>query len=118
MSTPRELRDRFTNDGIPVDRQQEIPKEQSSVICGLIGMVAEDMGEIIISDIEGMIDKEYRAALEGYVLCLSRILDHNVAWKHICNAFKNKNEKVPGKYFAQFGKKEEEPTPPKRLSVS
>lgn len=95
MSGPKELRERFSK-----------PKDTSlhPTVADLIGIVSSDMREIVITDIEGMIDKNYRTALEGYILCLSRIIKHDLAWEYITKAFANKNEKVPSKYSSLFGK--------------
>jgi len=100
MSTPRELRERFKKE------KYTIP-ESGTQISEILGITAEDMHEIIVADIIGMIEKGYRTALEGYVLCLSRIIDHKKAWKSIVEAFHQKNEKVPSKYYSQFGQTEE-----------
>lgn len=101
MSTSRELRERFQK---PAQNKDTIPETQVSEI---LGIAATDMHEIIVADIAAMIDKGYRSALEGYVLCLSRIIDHKKSWKSIVEGFHQKNEKVPSKYYSQFGQTEE-----------
>lgn len=74
------------------------------IVAQALSIAAHDIEEIVISDIEAMIDKGYRPALEGYVLCLSRILDHDKTWNYITAAFQQKSEKIPSKYYKQFGK--------------
>lgn len=106
MSNPRELRERFQ----PRSTQEKnTSSEVGTQISDILGVAANDMHEIIVGDITGMIDKGYRSALEGYVLCLSRIIDHKKVWKSIVEAFHQKNEKVPSKYYSQFGQTEEKP---------
>jgi hypothetical protein len=101
MSIPRELRERF--------------KPEARVdVSELLGLTAQDMRELIIDDIAQMIEKGYRVALEGYVLCLSRIINHETAWEYIVEAFRSKNEKVPNKYYAQFGRKPDDLPPPQK----
>ncbi len=97
MSTPKELRERFA-------RPEDI---QSPLLSEVIGIISDDMREIIIADIEAMIDKKLRTAMEGYIFCLSRIMRHDLAWEYITAAFSSKNEKVPTKYYTQFGQTEE-----------
>lgn len=113
MSNPRELRERFKRqpDG---NKPSGCPESRSNVseILGLTA--AQDMKDAITGDIEAMIEKGYRSALEGYVLCLSRIISHDTAWEYILEAFRNKNEHVPGKYYKQFGKNPKDIIPPKK----
>ncbi len=64
--------------------------------------MVRQLDETIYVDIQDLIDKNKREALDGYVYCLSRIVSKSVAWKQIQKAFQDKKEKVPGKYFSLF----------------
>ncbi len=72
-------------------------------ISELLGITAKNMGDTIIDDLATMIKKGFREALEGYVLCLSRIIKHSIAWKCIGEAFGKTGEKIPQKYYELFG---------------
>lgn len=95
MSTSKELRERFS--------QPENTTNVSSIVNSALGIANEDLEEVIVGDISAMIEKGYRTALEGYIFCLSRILDHTKCWNYIGRAFSEQNEKVPEKYHNQFG---------------
>jgi len=101
MSTPRELRERFKQGA---GDKPPAPKIRANISEILKLTAAQDMRDSITADIGAMIEKGYRSALEGYVLCLSRIISHDTAWSYILEAFRSKNENVPGKYYKQFGK--------------
>ncbi len=94
VSISRELRERFTK-----------PKESdlSPLVTEALGIANEDLEAVIVGDIAAMIEKGYRPALEGYIFCLSRILDHAKGWGYINQAFNDRNEKVPERYHRQFG---------------
>lgn len=115
MSTPRELRERFQKE--PDDKSSGSPSGIQVNVSEILGITAQDMKDTIIADIEAMIEKNYRPALEGYILCLSRIINHSTAWECIVEAFHSKNENVPGKYYNQFGKKPGDAPPKKGVSV-
>lgn len=95
MSIGRDLEKQF---------QETRSKDTTSVaIAELIGITAKNMGDTIIDDISTMIQKGFREALEGYILCLSRIIKHSIAWKCIGEAFGKTGEKIPQKYYELFG---------------
>lgn len=71
-------------------------------VAHLVGIVAKQLDETIYVDVQDMIDKNRREALDGYVYCLSRIVSKSVAWEQIQRAFQDKKEKVPGKYVSLF----------------
>ena len=111
MSVGKELRE-FAQE--PSEKQPSTPTH--AAVSRMLGITAANMQETIIADICGMIDEGYRPPLEGYILCLSRIVSHNVAWRCITEAFSNKKESVPKKYYDLFG--QEQKTPPKsRMTV-
>lgn len=95
MSIGRDLEKQF--------QETHSKEDTASAISGLLGITAENMGNTIIDDIASMIRKGYRDALEGYILCLSRIIRHSVAWKCIGEAFGKTGEKIPQKYYELFG---------------
>ncbi len=105
MSTPKELRERFRSKS---SQEEHTPSGTRVQMADILGLTAEDMHNIIVDDIAGMIDKGYRPAMEGYILCLSRIMSHDKAWKSIIEAFHQKSEKVPSKYYSQFGQTKEQ----------
>lgn len=113
MSLGRELQKQITEDNTP-----EVPnvQQQSNTMAELIGITARNMVEKIIDDLSTMIEKEYRDALEGYVLCLSRIIKHETAWHCISEAFAHENEQVPKKYYELFGQDPDKI--PKRRGIS
>lgn len=121
MSTSKELRERFaqseekdTSDVKPVSISKELRErfaqsaeratpDLSPIVTEALGIVNEDLEEVIVGDITAMINKGYRSALEGYLYCLSRILNHAKSWGYINRAFNSCNEKVPERYRQQFG---------------
>lgn len=97
MSISKELRERFVKTG------EKSTSDLSPLVTEALGIANENLEAVIVNDITTMIDKGYRPALEGYIFCLSRILDHTKSWKYINRAFNDRNEKVPERYHRQFG---------------
>jgi len=95
MSEGRNLREQFQK-----ERQTE-----DIATKAILGIVAEEMKEVIIADMSAMITKGYRKHLDGYVFCLSRIIKHSTAWECITIVFNKSNEPIPLKYYTQFGQK-------------
>lgn len=95
MSISKELRERFA--------KSEERTNLSPLVTEALGIASDDLEEVIVGDIAAMIEKGYRPALEGYLFCLSHILDHAKGWKYINRAFNSCNEKVPEHYHRQFG---------------
>ena len=97
-STPRELRERFSK-----------PDQETSPVHvnvkEILGIVSTEMSDIITADIAAMLEKSYTKSMEGYIFCLSRIINHDIAWQSIAAAFSQNNEDVPKKYYKQFGRK-------------
>lgn len=98
MSISKDLRERFAQ-----PEEKKDTSNISAIVTEALGIANEDLEEVIVGDISSMIDKGYRQAMEGYVFCLSRILDHSKCWNYISRAFNSRNEKVPEKYHQQFG---------------
>ena len=78
-----------------------MPDKQMSAAAA-IGINAIGMVEIIMHDIKEMISKEQRHSIDGYILCLSRIIAKDIAWKCIVRAFGDKGEPVPTRYQQLF----------------
>lgn len=110
MSISKELRERFTKE--PEKDTSDLAQE---LLKGTFALASEDMAEVVISDISGMLRLDYRKALDGYILCLSRIISHERAWDYISEAFQACGEKVPAKYYERFGRTQESEVKPKRL---
>jgi hypothetical protein len=104
MNPKKELTGIEKNSSIKKLREQfQKPVHDTKIVADVLGIIKDEMQESIIADLTAMIDKSYRAALEGYIYCLSRIVRHDVGWTCIIKAFAAKNEQVPKKYYAQFG---------------
>ncbi len=56
----------------------------------------------IVDDIGAMIDKNQRYSIDGYILCLSRMISHEIAWSGVQEAYQAKNQTVPPKYAKLF----------------
>ena len=97
MSISKELRERFAQS------EEKNTSDISPIVTEALGIASEDLEEVIVGDISAMIDKGYRKAMEGYIFCLSRILNHAKCWKYINRAFSDHSEKVPERYHQQFG---------------
>jgi len=115
-SNPRELRKQFKKE--PGGGKPPPAPEIRADISEILGLTAQEMmKDTVISDIGAMIERGYQSALEGYVLCLSRIIAHDTAWEYIVEAFRSQSEVIPVKYYKQFGKKPEDLPPKKGISV-
>ena len=97
MSISKELRERFAQP------EEKDTSDISPIVTKALGIASKDLEEVIVGDISAMLNKGYRKAMEGYIFCLSRILDHAKCWKYINKAFNDHNEKVPERYRQQFG---------------
>ena len=85
--------------------------DQQIGVAALLGIYSVGMMDSITHDICTMIEKEQRYSLDGYVLCLSRILASDIAWECINRAFKKKSEPVPISYYRVFQKDKEVQSP-------
>lgn len=79
------------------------PKVQKDTVASMLGLMGSIAVETIMSDIGQMLDKKMYHELDGYILALSRIMRHDMAWQCIVHVFADKNEPVPAKYYPQFG---------------
>ncbi len=85
--------------GLPISSQ---PKKET--LANIIGLMGSITIEVILSDINKMLEANKRENLDGYIFGLSRLLRHDLAWQCIVDAFADRNEPVPSKYYPQFGK--------------
>ena len=107
MSIGKELRDRFAQEDTPA-----VPSTEAVKIA--LGIATKDMEEVIIGDISLFIKADRRQWLDGYIYCLSRIIEHKRAWDYISKAFSSTGEKVPTKYYQQFGQTQQSENKPNR----
>lgn len=107
----KELQERFAA------KKKADTTSSTTSLSELLGITAVNMIDTITADIVAMIEKDYRRALEGYIFCLSRIMKHDMAWQCILDAFSKTGEKVPKKYYKQFGKDPEQLTKWRGMNV-
>jgi len=93
-----ELKGSFPNPAVP---------EKQMAIATALGINAIGMVEAIIHDLKKMIEQEQRYSIDGYILCLSRIISRDVAWKCMEKAFGEKGEPVPSRYQKLFERTQE-----------
>lgn len=86
-----------------VKPKPEIPPQQKEAIANLVGLVVSGFDETVISDLSTLIQQGRREGINGYVLCLSRVVRHELGWELVKKAFEQEKEKVPSKYNRLFG---------------
>ena len=84
------------------DEQSTNEPISKETFASLLGIQAIRMGDSIVSDISSMVEKKQYYSLEGYVLCLSRIMAHKVAWECIMLAFEKMKTEIPPHYNKLF----------------
>ncbi len=109
-SPGRQLSDQLSNKDQNLDSAQRAARE-------MVGLISRIAAETVYSDIALMIQKSKRTELDGYIFCLSRVVQHKFAWECIVKAFADQNETVPAKYFSYFNKEKGEDSPAKRMIV-
>lgn len=72
--------------------------------AALLGINSLGMVETIIADISELLSRNEWKSLNGYVLALSRIISHEVAWKCITESFRQSKESVPKKFYEVFSR--------------
>ena len=87
-----------------------VPEKQMTVATTL-GINSIGMVEIIIHDLKQMIEKEQRYSIDGYILCLSRIISKEISWRCITKAFSDQGEPIPSQYQQLFNRNEEKLPP-------
>lgn len=87
------------------DIQPSIEKENEvkQAIVNLVGLTLMNLDFAVHQDLCEMIEKGHREGIDGYVLCLSRVVRHELGWELLTKAFEEKGEKVPSKYQRFFG---------------
>ena len=85
-------------------------KEKKDAVASMLGLMGSIAVETIMSDISRMLDKKLFTELDGYVLALSRIMRHDMAWQCIIHVFTDKNEPIPTKYYSEFGQQSSQVT--------
>jgi hypothetical protein len=88
---------------------QENPKEDVNP-ASAIGLVLSNYHSTILNDLRTMLKKQQTNSLEGYILCLSRVLNHKLAWHLIDQAYRTVNAPIPRRYYALFGQVEKPKT--------
>ncbi len=103
MSASKDLRDSINqNENNSSTNKTTNSSEIESTLSSLLGITYHNMNDILISDITKMIEDGQKYSLDGYVLCLSRIIKHELAWDCINAAFNKQKEHIPGKYYQLF----------------
>lgn len=74
-------------------------------VSQMLGFIASSALEGIVSDINNMLNNELFTELDGYVLALSRIVKHEIAWVCIKQAFEQSHQHLPKRYYSLFGQK-------------
>ena len=85
----------------------EFPSVDASSVSGaatVLGITSMGMVDVIVSDIKELLGRNQWDSLNGYVLCLSRIISTDIAWNCITEGFKGCKEAIPQKYYKAFGK--------------
>lgn len=78
-------------------------KEQKDSIATMLGLMGSIAIESIMADLKRMIEKSMHKEIDGYVLALSRIMRHDLAWQCIVQSFSESNEPIPSQYYSEFG---------------
>lgn len=87
-------------------------------VATMLGITSMGMVDVIVSDIRELLGRNQWNSLNGYVLCLSRIISKEVAWKCITEGFKECKESIPQKYYKAFGKESGEGKSASGMAVS
>ena len=75
----------------------------------MVGIVKEEMNRTIREDMVTILsrktaknEKNVEAAMDGYVLAISRLMETNLAWMCLLEAYHKCKQEVPHKYFKIF----------------
>jgi len=90
------------------------------VAAGLLGIIQEGMDEVIPSDLKTMLENNLRQQMDGYVLCMARILEMDRAWSYIEKVFSDERVNIPETYFKLFNRTKDgkEPPPPNPVAAN
>ena len=90
-------------------KKKNSEKDLAIQLKEILGVVGFEMINTIVDDILNFLRKRtdnnlivIEAALDGYVLSLSRILESTIAFQCVCEAFKKFDTSVPPKYYRLF----------------
>lgn len=105
MSFGKELREQ-------IHQQTKKPDARAAQeIAEVLGIVARAAIDGIIDDMRVMIKHSYWKQLDGYVLALSKVLAHDLAWDCTCKAFEQEKATPPPKYQTLLGRFQKNPIP-------
>lgn len=79
-----------------------------TALRSIIGLTINQVEESIIGDLDDLIKKERKQGLDGYVHCLYRIMNRDVSWGLIMEAYRRNSILPPDKYKSLFGQTEKE----------
>ena len=82
----------------------EAQKNQKVALNQVIGIVVANLDATIYADISQMLEEDRRKMLDGYVVCLAHVVEHDVAWMQLEKAFGDHGESIPKKYGSFFGR--------------
>lgn len=81
-----------------MNQRKTAPNESAKIIAEMLGFVAREAKETIISDIIFMLNKNLNKELDGYVYALSRIIEKKLMHECVTDAFLKCNIPIPEKY--------------------
>jgi len=74
-----------------------IPPTVEAIKADIASTLIQMTSEVVISDLCNMIAKDQTFSLEGYVMCLYRIIAHDKGWGCILQAFSQQGKPIPEK---------------------
>ena len=99
MSFGKELRQQLEQQTKPANEQRAARE-----IAEVLGIVARGAADAVIDDMVAMIAHAYWKQLDGYVLALSKIMAHDLAWECVLKAFERQKATPPPKYQSLLAK--------------
>jgi hypothetical protein len=87
---------------------QERQETDKNIVSNLLGLALSAMDESLAQDLIGLIRKHRQEGMDAYVLCMSRLVNHEAAWEILQRVFAKCNKKLPLKYAPLFGKTPEQ----------
>ena len=93
-------------------------KKVSEHVANSLGFIATQHKDAIIHDINQLVQKDRLRELDGYILALSRCMEHDLAWHCLSEVYQLCLRPIPDKYYLIFNKKrKEDQSPPPAMSV-
>ena len=100
---------KMTLDEKQESKESKESKEFASKIKELVGVVSFEIGTLVTDDLCSILERKGEdnvavvdAAMDGYILALSRIVETQVAWRCICDSFRNQDKEIPDRYYKVF----------------